>query len=84
MRRRYNFPTDKPSKRELEILKLVAEGLSNIEIAEKLCISNETARTHIMNLYAKCNLSRENGNSISAMRVRLALIYHGLYKGAEQ
>jgi DNA-binding CsgD family transcriptional regulator len=43
----------KPTKKELTILTLVAEGLSNIEIAEKLQLSERTVASHIQNLFIK-------------------------------
>jgi LuxR family maltose regulon positive regulatory protein len=41
------------SERELEILNLVAEGLSNREIAERLIISVGTVKSHMHNIYGK-------------------------------
>jgi len=41
------------SERELEVLRLVAEGLSNHEIARKLTISLSTAKTHVYHLFDK-------------------------------
>ena len=41
------------SDRELEVLKLVAEGLSNSEIADKLFISTGTVKTHVHNILGK-------------------------------
>jgi DNA-binding NarL/FixJ family response regulator len=41
------------SERETEILELVAEGLSNIEIADKINLSRWTVATHVKNIYAK-------------------------------
>ena len=41
------------SGREREILECVAEGLSNIEIAEKINLSRWTVATHVKNIYAK-------------------------------
>ncbi|MGD2157526.1 MAG: LuxR C-terminal-related transcriptional regulator, partial [Anaerolineales bacterium] len=41
------------SEREMEVLRLVAAGLSNREIARKLVISLGTAKTHIHNIYGK-------------------------------
>jgi DNA-binding NarL/FixJ family response regulator len=46
---------EKLSKRELEVLKEIAGGLSNDEIADKLHISNTTVRTHRSNLLQKTN-----------------------------
>ncbi len=44
------------SRRELEVLQLVAEGLSNREIAEKLYITVGTAKTHTINIYRKLDV----------------------------
>ena len=43
------------SARELEILRLVAEGLSNQQIADRLVISLGTAKTHVHNIFEKLN-----------------------------
>jgi NarL family two-component system response regulator LiaR len=42
--------------RELEVLKLIARGLSNQQIAAELIISERTARTHVSNILSKLNL----------------------------
>ncbi|WP_139275737.1 response regulator transcription factor, partial [Mangrovactinospora gilvigrisea] len=39
--------------RETEVLRLIADGLSNQEIAERLFVSVTTVKTHINNLFAK-------------------------------
>lgn len=44
---------DKLSERELEVLTLVCQGLSNKEIAQKLFISDKTARNHVTNCLLK-------------------------------
>jgi LuxR family maltose regulon positive regulatory protein len=44
------------SKREIEVLKLVAAGLSNQEIAIQLSISLSTINTHTNNIYQKLNV----------------------------
>lgn len=46
------------SKREYEVLKEVALGLSNQEIAEKLFVSESTVKTHVSNLFVKLNAKR--------------------------
>ena len=45
------------SKRELEVLGLIAEGLSNKEIAERLFVSPQTAKVHVRNIYSKLDVS---------------------------
>ncbi len=42
-----------PSERELEVLELVAAGLSNHAIAERLCLSVHTVKSHTCNVYGK-------------------------------
>ncbi|MGZ4116448.1 MAG: LuxR C-terminal-related transcriptional regulator, partial [Bacteroidia bacterium] len=52
---------DKLTKRETEILKLVAQGLSNREVAEKLFISPRTVDTHRTNLMEKLQIKNIAG-----------------------
>jgi len=46
------------SKREYEVLELIAQGLSNQEIAEKLFVSLNTVKTHSSNLFMKLDARR--------------------------
>lgn len=46
------------SKRELEVLELMANGLSNHEIAEKLFVSLSTIKTHSRNIFDKMGVAR--------------------------
>jgi len=46
------------SKREYEVLELIALGLSNQEIAEKLFVSTSTVKTHVSNVLAKLDARR--------------------------
>lgn len=46
------------SKREVEVLQLLAMGLSNQEIADKLFVSLNTIKTHISKIYQKLNAKR--------------------------
>ena len=45
------------SKRELELLELLAEGLSNQDIAERLFLSPLTVKVHVRNIYSKLDVS---------------------------
>lgn len=60
--RNFNSPKEevaqfKLSKRELEIIKLVAEGLTSVQIAEKLFISDLTVQTHRRNIIRKLGIN---------------------------
>ena len=45
------------TKRELEVLKLVAEGMSNEEIGQKIFISGKTVKTHLTNIFDKLQVN---------------------------
>lgn len=55
------------TKREKEVLKLIADGLTNLQIAEKLFISIDTVDSHRKNLHTKLNVNN------TALLVRFAL-----------
>jgi NarL family two-component system response regulator LiaR len=62
-------PTDEPiTERELDVLKLVARGLSNHQIAEELVISERTVRTHVSNILAKLHLANRTQAALYALR----------------
>jgi NarL family two-component system response regulator LiaR len=65
-----NLPlTEDPlTERELDILKLVAQGLSNQEIAEELVISERTVRTHVSNILGKLHLANRTQAALYALR----------------
>jgi DNA-binding NarL/FixJ family response regulator len=65
-------PPDGLTHREVEILGLIARGLTNPEIAGRLYLSNHTIKTHINRIFAKTG-SRDRGAAISyAYRHHLA------------
>lgn len=59
------------SKREHEVLELMAKGHSNQEIAEKLFISVNTVKTHLANLFLKLEASRRTQAIQRAKELRL-------------
>jgi len=59
------------SKRELEILSLLAQGHSNQEIATKLFVSLSTVKTHIQNLFEKLEVKRRTQAVETAKRLGL-------------
>jgi DNA-binding NarL/FixJ family response regulator len=61
------------TRRELEVLSLVAEGLSNPQIAERLTVSEHTVHRHLANVYAKLRVpSRAAAVALAAERELLA------------
>lgn len=56
------------SLRELEVLNLIAIGMSNQEIAEKLSISPETVKTHISNMIKKLAVKDRTHAAVKAVR----------------
>jgi pimeloyl-ACP methyl ester carboxylesterase/DNA-binding CsgD family transcriptional regulator len=52
--------------RELQVLELVAEGLTNEAIAERLCLSTRTVERHLSNLYAKLHFSGKAARAAAA------------------
>ena len=59
------------SARELEVLQLVAEGLSNQEIADKLFVSLNTVKTHTSNLFLKLEANRRTQAIQKAKNLRI-------------
>lgn len=56
------------TKREMEILKLIANGMSNHEIAEELVISEYTVKGHVSNILSKLHLADRTQAAVYAWR----------------
>ncbi len=54
--------------RELEVLRLVARGMSNKEIAKELTVSEKTVKTHVSNVLAKLHLADRTQAALYAVR----------------
>jgi NarL family two-component system response regulator LiaR len=66
-------PTPDPlTPREVEVLRLVAQGRNNQEIAEELVISETTVRTHVSNILGKLHLASRTQAALYALREGLA------------
>ncbi len=58
--------------RELEVLRLIARGMSNREIANELTVSEKTVKTHVSNILAKLHLADRTQAALYAVRRGLA------------
>jgi DNA-binding NarL/FixJ family response regulator len=65
-------PQDLLTDREREILRLVAQGKANKEIAAELVISERTARTHVSSILSKLDLHSRTQAALWAVREGLA------------
>ena len=66
-------PTPEPlTEREVEVLKLVAKGYSNEEIADALVVSERTARGHVSSILSKLHLANRTQAALYALREGLA------------
>ena len=63
------------TSREEEVLKMVAEGMANEEIAQKLCVSVRTVNTHISNILEKLHVKNRTQAALYALREGLASLY---------
>jgi NarL family two-component system response regulator LiaR len=59
------------SKREFEVLELIAAGLSNHDIANRLFVSTSTVKTHVSNVLAKLDASRRTEAIARAKELRI-------------
>jgi DNA-binding NarL/FixJ family response regulator len=58
------------SPRELEVLRLAADGLDNDAIADGLTLSVRTVERHLQNVYTKLDLTGRNARTAAAARLR--------------
>ena len=66
-------PAEEPlTAREVDVLRLVAQGLSNQEIGEKLVVSERTVRNHVSNILGKLHLANRTQAALYALREGLA------------
>jgi NarL family two-component system response regulator LiaR len=66
-------PTPDPlTARELEVLRLIAQGKSNREIAEELVLAELTVRTHVSNILGKLHVANRTQAALYALKEGLA------------
>jgi DNA-binding NarL/FixJ family response regulator len=73
-------PASELTSRELDVLRLVAAGKPNKQIAAELAISERTARTHVSRILRKLRLSSRTQAALWAVREGLAEVEPGAYQ----
>ena len=68
---RQQVPTPRLTDRELEVLRFVAQGLNNREIAKQLFISENTVKNHIRNILEKLQLHSRMEAVLYAVREKI-------------
>ncbi|MEZ4620684.1 MAG: response regulator transcription factor [Caldilineaceae bacterium] len=69
-------PTEDPlTERELEVLQLVAQGLTNQEIADKLVLGERTVGNHISSILSKLHVANRTQAALYALREGIAPLH---------
>lgn len=66
-----NFSDINLTDREAQVLKLIVDGLSNAEIAEKICVSIHTAKAHVCNILQKLAVEDRTQAAIKALKYNI-------------
>jgi two-component system, NarL family, response regulator LiaR len=64
-------PAQTLTERELQVLRLIAQGRANKEIARELGVAEKTAKTHVSNILQKLNLADRTQAALYAVREKL-------------
>jgi DNA-binding NarL/FixJ family response regulator len=64
------YPNDL-TEREVEVLRLVARGLSDAQVAEALVISPRTVNAHLRSIYSKLNITSRHAATLFAIKHHL-------------
>ena len=72
--KKYNFNNDL-TRREIEVLKLITEGLLNKEIAHNLNISEKTVKNHVSNIFKKIDVSDRTQAAVYAIKKNVVDIF---------
>jgi DNA-binding NarL/FixJ family response regulator len=64
----FEIPADELSLRELDIVRLIADGLSNKEISARLYLSEKTIKNHTARIFAKFGVSARTQVAVYALK----------------
>jgi DNA-binding NarL/FixJ family response regulator len=67
-----NRPSNELSPREREIIRLIAQGLSNRDIGHRLILSEKTIKNHVSHIFAKIHCTARSQAAVHAIRIGLA------------
>ena len=70
-----NAHNSRLTKREIEVLKLITEGMLNKEIAHKLCISEKTVKNHVSNIFKKIEVSDRTQAAVFAIKNQIVELF---------
>jgi two-component system, NarL family, response regulator LiaR len=68
----YEITSDELSGRETEIVRLIAQGLSNKDIGERLLLSEKTVKNHISRIFDKLHITARTQAAVYAIRTGIA------------
>jgi DNA-binding NarL/FixJ family response regulator len=66
-----DIPLAPLTERERDVLRLIADGKSNTEIAEQLCLSMNTVKTHVKNIFQKLEVEDRTAAALKAIKDRI-------------
>lgn len=72
LRNHFDDGTPRLSSRELEIARLVAQGLTNRQIAQQLAVSDNTVKNHVANIFSKLHLTARTQIAVYVIRNGIA------------
>jgi len=76
-RERRDSGVDELTERETEVLRLIARGMSNREIAQALVIAEKTVKSHVSNILSKLHLADRTQVAVYALRQRIVPLDEG-------